>query len=221
MIDALESETLPSAGHGLDPALAALFPADSDRGLAAGQFLFRQGDCADRVFMIRHGRLRMLRHLASGHFVSFHVGRAGELFAEGALVAETYHCDAQTAERSVVASCQKADVQRLLASSPSSALAWIERVTHQLHAARALLELRNIRSAEDRVIQHLRLQADAEGEVVIQGRLLDAAAELGLTHEAYYRSLAGLEQCGLISRERRTIRLSSLARSGPSEELRG
>jgi CRP/FNR family transcriptional regulator len=187
--------------------MAALFPARRDRSLVSGQFLFRQGEAAENVFLIRRGRLRMLRHLASGDAVAIHTGRAGELFAEAALFADSYHCDAQAAETVTVASCPKVDILRAFAASLPLAMAWVERVTSQLHAARNALELRNIRSANDRVLNHLQLQAGSTGEVAFEGRLLDVAAELGLTHEVYYRALAGLERSGAISRERRRIRL--------------
>ncbi|MEI9422090.1 hypothetical protein O7A70_13020 [Mesorhizobium sp. Cs1299R1N1] len=108
-------------------------------------------------------------------------------------------------EQAAVASCLKTEVLRAFGASPTLSLAWIEHVTQQLHAARALIELRNIRSAEERVLQHLRLRADAEGKVVFKGRLLDVAAELGLTHEAYYRALAGLVRSGAVGRDRRQM----------------
>lgn len=190
-----------------DLDVTALFPDGRDRILSSGQFLFRQGEAAENVFLIRRGRLRMLRHLASGDAVAIHTGRAGELFAEAALFEDSYHCDAQAAAPVTVASCPKADVMRAFAASSTLAMVWVERVTSQLHAARNALELRNIRSAEDRVLKHLKLRAGTTGEVAFEGRLLDVAAELGLTHEAYYRSLAGLERSGAISRERRRIRL--------------
>lgn len=187
--------------------LACLFPEGRDRVLSPDQFLFRQGEPAERVFLIRRGRLRMVRHLASGEAVVIHTGQTGELFAEAALFASNYHCDAQAMDAAAVASCPKAEVLGAFGVSPSLSLSWIERVTRQLHAARALIELRNIRSAEERVLQHLRFRADSGGEVVFEGRLLDVAAELGLTHEAYYRALASLAQSGAISRDRRRIRL--------------
>ena len=196
--------------------MAALFATGMRRALTPGAVLFRRDDAADHLFLIQQGRLHMLRHLASGHAIIIHAGRAGELFAEGALFADTYQCDAQAAEQSVVASCPKHEARRALVGSPSLAMAWIERVTRQLHAARTLLELRNIRSAEDRVMQHLRLRADPAGEIAVEGRLLDGAAELGLSCEAYYRSLAALERAGLISRGRRTIRLSLPSRILPT-----
>ena len=178
--------------------IAGLFPDRHSRSLAAGDFLFRQDDAADRVFLIRQGRLQMLRHLASGTAVVTHTGKAGELFAEAALFSDTYRCDAQAADSVVVASCTKQQLRAALAASPVLALEWMETVTRQLHAARVLLELRSIRSAKTRVLHHLRLRADAAGHVELGGRLLDTAAELGLTHEAYYRGLSARRRAGVI-----------------------
>jgi CRP/FNR family transcriptional regulator, dissimilatory nitrate respiration regulator len=68
-------------------------------------------------------------------------------------------------------------------------------------------ELRNIRSADDRVLQHLHLSVSKDGAVVFDRPLLEVAEDLGLTHEAYYRALATLTRAGAIKRVGRTIRL--------------
>jgi len=180
--------------------VASLFAAGCRLNIPAGGVLFRQGDAADRIFLIEQGRVRMVRHLAAGHDVALHTGRAGELFAEGALFADTYQCDGRAAETATVMACAKADVLAALAASPALALELLARVTRQLHGARTLVELRDVRSAHGRVLRHLQLRADADGTVVIEGRLLDAAAELGLTREAYYRALAALAKQGAIRR---------------------
>jgi CRP-like cAMP-binding protein len=187
--------------------LAGLFAVGCRRALAPGETLFHQGDAADRVFLIERGRVRMIRHLASGEAVAVHTGRAGELFAEGALFAAVYQCDGLAPEAAVVVACAKEDVLEAFAASFSLGLELLERVTRQLHAARALVELRDIRSAEERVLRHLRLRADAAGVVAFEGRLLEAAAELGLTHEAYYRALAALARQGAIRRGPRRVQL--------------
>ncbi|WP_442921225.1 hypothetical protein [Mesorhizobium sp. Cs1299R1N1] len=44
------------------------------------------------MFLIRRGRLRMIRHLASGEAVIVHTGQAGELFAGAALFAPNRMC---------------------------------------------------------------------------------------------------------------------------------
>ncbi len=67
-----KQEAPGSLGPSLHSAMSDLFVAGTLREVAAGQFLFRQGDRADRVFLIRKGRLHLGRHLASGHAVTIH-----------------------------------------------------------------------------------------------------------------------------------------------------
>ena len=75
--------------------------------------------------------------------------------------------------------------------------------------ARALLcRLRfSIRSARERILRFLQLQAGPDSEYAIQGSLKDLATSLGLAHETFYRELARLESGKLIARRRGSIRL--------------
>jgi CRP/FNR family transcriptional regulator, dissimilatory nitrate respiration regulator len=159
------------------------------------------------VFKIVRGRLRMVRHLASGERVTIHTGRAGELFAEGSLFSEVYQCDAIAAEYTRVRACGKAEMLAAIGESPETMLALLEQVTRRLHYARAMHELRNVRSAADRVLQHLHLSASKDDTIVFDRPFIEVAEDLGLTHEAYYRALAALARAGTIKRAGRTIRL--------------
>jgi CRP/FNR family transcriptional regulator, dissimilatory nitrate respiration regulator len=70
------------------------------------------------------------------------------------------------------------------------------------------MELRNIRSVRDRVLQYLRLRAGIDGRsVAMEGHLQDIAAEIGMTREALYRALAALETEGHLIRNETTILL--------------
>ena len=70
------------------------------------------------------------------------------------------------------------------------------------------LEIRNIRSARERVLSHLFLAAGADSRTVrLDGTLMDLAGEIGLSHEVLYRTLAALEAEGLIARTRSTLTL--------------
>ena len=81
-------------------------------------------------------------------------------------------------------------------------------LAHQIHVLRSRLEERNIRSARERVLNHLVLAADASSRTLkMDGTLMDLAGEIGLTPEALYRTLAALAKDGLISRTRSTITL--------------
>ena len=188
-------------------SLELLFGRRPMCNLARDEPLFRQGERASAVFLIVRGRLRMVRNLASGVRITIHTGRTGELFAEGSLFSDVYQCDAIAAEPTRVRACGKAEMLAAIGNTPSTTLALLEQVTHSLHHARAMRELRNIRSANDRVLHHLHLSASKEGTVVFDRPLLEVAEDLGLTHETYYRILAALARAGAIARRGRKIRL--------------
>jgi CRP/FNR family transcriptional regulator, dissimilatory nitrate respiration regulator len=188
-------------------SLEGLFARRPTRTLARGEPLFRQGEPAAAVFKIERGRLRMIRHLASGDRITIHTGREGELFAEGALFSKAYQCDAIAVVPSRVRACDRAEMLAAISRSPSIMPSLIERATHLLHRARTMLELRNIKSADKRVLQHLHLSASKDGVVVFDRPLLEVAEELGLSREAYYRALATLARTGAIKRSGRKIGL--------------
>ncbi len=78
----------------------------------------------------------------------------------------------------------------------------------QLMDLRTRLERRNIRSARERVRHYLALNVGADGRtVVLPGTLKDLAADLGLTHEAVYRTFARMAADGEIKRINSQIRL--------------
>ncbi len=176
--------------------------------LETNQYLFFQGDTAQAVYIVISGRVRLLRHLSSGVEVSVHTALAGETLAEAALFSEVYHCDAVAAENSVVLAYSKTALWDALGNPPSLILALLENFASQIHTLRSQIELRNIRSANERVLRMLQLKARNDGVVAFDRPLKDIAQELGLTHEAFYRSLTALAADGKIMRlDERVIHL--------------
>jgi CRP/FNR family transcriptional regulator, dissimilatory nitrate respiration regulator len=174
--------------------------------LARGKHLFRQGDPAAAIFRVARGRLRLERLTLDGRRVILHTARTGELFAEASLFASTYHCNAMALTDREVEVLPKGGVLAALgpAGEPGGL---VETLTRQLQAARTRLELRNVRLARDRILLWLDLQAGTDRVATVEGELQDVAAELGLTREAFYRTLASLDRDGLIAREGTRIRL--------------
>ena len=206
---AFEDLTLSRREPTPDP-LAALFAGVPCRHLASGEALFRQGEPAHHIFRIETGRVQMLRYTAAGTCVAIHTGRPGELFAEGALFAEVYGCDALAkGGAAVVRAAPKAVMLEQMREDPSLLLSLSARLARQLHDARTLLELRGIRSARERVYTHLRLLADETGAVRLGAPFVEIAGDLGLSHEAYYRALAALARDGAIERQGRAVRLET------------
>ena len=73
-------------------------------------------------------------------------------------------------------------------------------MAHQVIEARQRLELMKIRSAKERVMLYLDFHAGADSSVSLKSDLQDIGNELGLTREAFYRTLASLERAGAIER---------------------
>jgi CRP-like cAMP-binding protein len=176
------------------------------RDLAPGEFLFEQGDRAVAIYKVESGRLRLIRRTVDDHLVVLHTARRGEFFAEASLFADTYHCDAIAASQSCVRVYPKTPVMDALRTDPLFAEALMARLAHQLQELRARMELRNVRSARERVLQYFRLRAGLHGRSIsIESQLQDIAAEIGMTREALYRALARLEAEGSITRTETTI----------------
>ena len=178
------------------------------RVLDAGEVLFRQGDRANAIFEVEQGRMRLIRHTIDNRPVTLHTARAGELFAEAALFADRYHCDAVAGSAARVRVHPKRALLAAFRSNSALAERFMATLAHQIHALRGQLEIRNIRSARERVLSHLFLAAGADSRTVrLDGTLMDLAGEIGLSHEVLYRTLAALEAEGLIARTRSTLTL--------------
>lgn len=95
----------------------------------------------------------------------------------------------------------KAAVLDALRADPANAISFLSLVAHQVIELRHRLEIMKVRSAKERVMLYLDLNAGPDGRTVdLRSQLQDIAGELGLTREVFYRTLASLEQAGAIER---------------------
>jgi CRP-like cAMP-binding protein len=181
----------------------------NERGLKAGEALFRRGAKTEGLFEVVAGRVRLMRVDRSGREVVLHVAGPGETLAEASLFSAQYHCDAIASTNAIVRVYPKREVLNAFEENPKAAQAFSAMLAHQVMNLRARIEQRNIRSAGERVRHFLTLNAGDDGRTInLSGTLKDLAAELGLSHEALYRTLAALEHSGEIKRKGSKITLS-------------
>lgn len=185
-----------------------------DRKLKAGEPLFRLGDRTAGLCEVIAGRVRLARLDRSGHEIVLHVAGPGETLAEASLFSPHYHCDAIASTDAIVRVYPRREVLAAFEHNPKAARAFTETLARQVMSLRTRIEQRNIRSARERVRHFLALNAGADGRTVeLRGTLKDLAAEIGLTHEALYRTLAALERTGEIRRKGETIVLAKRRQS--------
>ena len=171
------------------------------RSLARNEVLFRQGDKVSAIYFVEAGRLRLERRTFDGRSLILGTTPAGEFFVEAALFSDIYHCDAVATEPSQVRVYPKQAVLNALRTDPTSAMSFLAFMAHQVIGVRQRLELMKVRSAKQRVLLYLDLNAEHDGRTVnLRSQLQDVASELGLTREALYRTLADLERAGVIER---------------------
>src|SRR6266853_5293105 len=171
------------------------------RSLARNEMLFRQGDKVTAIYFVEAGGLRLERRTFDGRRLILGVTPADQFFVEAALFSDSFHCDAVATEPSRVRIYPKAALLTTLSADPTSALSFLKLVAHQVFDLRQRLEVMKVRSAADRVMLYFDLNAGPDGRTVtLRSQLQDIASELGLTREAFYRTLASLERAGAIER---------------------
>jgi CRP-like cAMP-binding protein len=186
--------------------------AGVERALDAGETLFRQGGRTVGLYEILSGKVRLARVDRSGRETVLYSAAAGETIAEASLFSLTYHCDAIATTNAVVRLYPKAALLAAFRRNPKAAEAFMAMLARQVMSLRTRLERRNIHSARERIRHFLVTNLDPDGRSVrIRGTLKDIAAGLGLTHEAFYRTLAKMQRDGEIDRLEGKIQLLSAA----------
>ncbi len=171
------------------------------RSLARGEVLFKQGDKVTAIYFVEAGRLRLERRTFDGRVLVLGITTAGRFFVEAALFSDMFHCDAVATEPTQVCVYPKGAVLNALRADPENAMSFLALVAHQVIELRQRLELMKVRSAKERVMLYLDLNAEPDGRTVnLRSQLQDIASELGLTREVLYRTLASLERAGAIER---------------------
>jgi CRP-like cAMP-binding protein len=150
-----------------------------------------------------------MRRGRAGEEIILHEAKAGEFFAEASLDSARYHCDAIARQATQLLKLPAADLRRLLSVDREFSREWIDLLARQLRASRVRLERLCLKSAADRVL-HL-LISEGRGphhEVALNGTLKDLAREIGISHEALYRTLASMQRGRIIERQDKVLRLA-------------
>jgi CRP-like cAMP-binding protein len=201
----MAAKPIVTAADWLSPVVRA---AAVERSLTPGQVLFRSGNKTVGLYQVLSGTVRLLRTDRSGREAVLQAASAGDVLAEASLFSPTYHCDAAAATAAVVRLYPKAVLMAELQRDPKHAQAFAAMLAHEIMALRTRLERRNIHSARDRIRHFLSLNVGADGRTVdLPGTLKELAVDLGLSHEALYRTLARMVADGEIKRGGTTIRI--------------
>jgi len=171
-----------------------------------GAQLFRIGQPPRTMFYVLSGEMRLTRMSLDGAEMILQRTRCGFL-AEASIEASAYHCDAVAFEPGTVLGFPIAIFRKALEVDVTFRKAWTSHLVQEIRRARARSERLTLKSAAKRVLHYLESEGQ-NGVLKLEQSRKAWSAELGLSHEALYRTLARLEQEGVISVEENTIRFA-------------
>lgn len=175
--------------------------------LSKGDKLFRQGDSVTNIYFIKTGKIKLIRNTCDGSPIILHTGEQGESIAEASLFSDAYHCSAIADSTSAVLSIKKSLLLAFIQENPKVMMELLAILSHQVKDLRALNEIKNIRSAHERILSYIKTNADENQELKLNLSLKDIAYKIGLAHETFYRELKILENSGKIKRYPDRIKL--------------
>lgn len=175
--------------------------------LEKGDKLFKQGDAVERIYLITKGKVKLVRNTIDGTPVVLHVGLAGETIAEASLFSEQYHCSAQADVTSTIESVNKQALLDYYHNNSAEMIKLLAVFSRQVRDLRAVNEIKNIRSAEERILAYIRCNVDKNKVMSLNLPLKELAYNIGLAHETFYRGLKKLEDKGIVYRDKQIIRL--------------
>ncbi len=165
--------------------------------VSAGKVVARIGARPRYMYFVRQGELRLRRFSVQGNEIVLQRCMGG-FVAEASLDSSAYHCDIAAGQDSTLISFPITAFRECLRHDEPFCRAWIGHLAREVRALRAQCERLALRTASER-IQHYIESEGHNGTLELRQTRKAWAAELGLTHEALYRTLAGLVANGVIT----------------------
>jgi CRP-like cAMP-binding protein len=199
--------------------LAALLP----QGLQAlcststydkGALLFATGDKPAHMFFIVSGEVVLERLGLHGESTVLQRTRHG-FVGEASLQSPRYHCHGKVIAAAQITRIPVRAVRAGLDNDPAFASRWIGMLNSEVKRLRLQCERLSLNKVHERLL-HLIETEGRGGKYPLGTGLKSLASELGVTHEALYRCVSGLEKKTILCRDEGYIQLKF--RSRPSTD---
>jgi CRP-like cAMP-binding protein len=152
-----------------------------------GEFLFHQGDDVKYVHLVQSGGVHLLRHQPGGASLVMQRAPAGSVLAEASIFSGQFHCDAIAISETRTWPVKAAVVRAQLRSSQQFREQWLLHLSAEVQAARLRAEILSLKTVAERLDAWA---ASHGGALPAKGEQKMAAAEIGVTPEAFYSEMA-------------------------------
>ena len=173
-----------------------------------GSILFAEGDHAEQLYILRHGRVKLYEMSEDGRQQILRLLEPGDFFGELALFMEKQHylLNAETLENTGICLLSRDDFKSLIHKNPEISLGVMQALTERLAASEKFISTLTLKTIEQRLISWLLAMAEKEGVLTQQGIRLninlprhELASLFGTTRETVSRKFSKLQADGLIA----------------------
>jgi CRP-like cAMP-binding protein len=183
-----------------------------ERNVKSGEFIFWEGDESDRFYVLAEGRVKAVKHTASGKEFIIAFFSPGEMFGEVAVFEEKpYPATAQALEDSKVFGIKTEDFLVFLSKRPRVALGIINVLAGRLRDAQGRLKDFAGERVEQRLARILLMLSSKLGTELPFTRQ-EIADMTGTTIETAIRIMSRLTRDGMIRSVRGNITIRDIAK---------
>lgn len=160
--------------------MAALVQAALRKTYEKGAVIFGQGQGADRMFLIKAGRVKLSKLTEVGHEITLDIRKAGDFLGESMLLEDAdYPLTATCLEATLSCGFRKADFERLILENPNIGLQVIKNLSKRIAWLTGRVGSLSCTHLEERLYEVLVNVAREHGE----RRGAGVAIQFPLTHE--------------------------------------
>ena len=163
-----------------------------------GDYLFEQGKVPEWMFYVVAGEVALSRLSNHGDTTILQRCKTG-FVSEASLLADVYHCDAVVTQSGTCLSVPTNTLREALTDNTFS-LKWIQLLSREIMRLRTQAERLGLKDIKSKLI-HLIETEGRQGTLTIKSDFKSLAAEIGVTHEALYRTIATLEAKGVLQKK--------------------
>ena len=175
-----------------------------ERALAKNEMLFQQGDKPETLFFIVTGEAVLSRVSGHGETTILQRCKAGFL-SEASLLSEKYHCDAYATQSGLAITIPIQAIRNALMES-DFAIKWVQLLSREIMRLRTQSERLGLKDIKSKLL-HLIETEGTKGTLTLQSDFKSLASEIGVTHEALYRTISALEKAGVLLKTPNTLQL--------------
>jgi len=183
--------------------LKALLPKEAHEFCVGSHYkknerLFKTGGRPEWMFFIVFGEVTLERIGLKGEAVVLQRTRTG-FVSEASLNVERYHCDGVAVSDTLAIKMPIRQLASSLSQDSKFAERWINMLNSEVRRLRLQCERLSMKSVKDRLL-HLVQTEGRDGHYAVPSGLKTLAGELGVTHEALYRTIAELQKSNILTK---------------------